>query len=647
MKKIIIFVLINLLVLGTIAQVKNNELNSYLVPVPRTIKVKNKLFQNVGGRIVCEGIAKSEQLYSITRKVQKSLKNIGVDLKITATKAKNESSLVVLVIDSAKVKNAQGYTLVITKHNIILTAHDVAGLYYAATTLNQITKYAQDNGKLPCLTVSDYPDFKRRGITVDVSRCKVPTKETLFKQIDLYASWKINEIQLYTEHTFKYQNHKTAWDDASPYTADDILEIDKYCRDRFIDLVPNQNSFGHMERWLKHKEYQYLAECPEIKDPEHFTLGIRRTVCAVDPKSKEFADELYSELLPNFSSEFVNIGGDEPYELGHGRSKEACDKQGKGRVYLSYLKKINNLVQSKGKNAQFWGDIIVKHPELIPELPQNITCMIWGYRANHPFKKQCPKFKKANIPFYVCPGTSSWRSIVGRSDNAIANQLNAAQNGLDNGAIGYLNTDWGDYGHWHYSFINYYSFIYGAALSWNIKANKDIDYNSLLNRYLYKEKSNKLAQLISELGLSNLQITAENNFNMAFYQMLRYCQDPIPSKRYKGLTIEKLQNTIKHINNTLLGLFSIYPQCDDSEIIIREFKNSAQLAIFSCRLGIAKLKVKNGMLENIPLNVKNVLLKELDSIINEHRTLWMARNRVGGLAESVDNLLKIKNAIAE
>lgn len=89
-----------------------------------------------------------------------------------------------------------------------------------------------------------------------------------------------------------------------------------------------------------------------------------------NPKSFKLISELYNELLPNFSSKYFNIGCDETMELGLGRSKTVCDKEGKGKVYLDYLKKLNAEVNKLGKTTQFWGDIIINHSELIPKLPK-------------------------------------------------------------------------------------------------------------------------------------------------------------------------------------------------------------------------------------------------------------------------------------
>ena len=98
---------------------------------------------------------------------------------------------------------------------------------------------------------------------LDISRCKVPTMDTLRGLVRLLARLRYNQLQLYTEHTFAFRDHETVWREASPLTAKEVQEIDQLCIENGIELVPNFNSFGHFERWLRHEPYKHLAECPE------------------------------------------------------------------------------------------------------------------------------------------------------------------------------------------------------------------------------------------------------------------------------------------------------------------------------------------------------------------------------------------------
>ncbi|MBM3290353.1 MAG: hypothetical protein FJY92_09400, partial [Candidatus Hydrogenedentes bacterium] len=163
------------------------------------------------------------------------------------------------VIDADRVPHAQGYDLTIAAARgrapiVRVTAHDDAGAFYAEQTLMQLEQQARAKGCVPLCRIVDWPDFPDRGVMLDVARCKVPKMKTLYELVDLFASWKYNQIQLYTEHTFAYRNHPTVWHDASPMTPAQVRDLDAYCRARYIQLVPNQNSFAHMGRWLMHPE---------------------------------------------------------------------------------------------------------------------------------------------------------------------------------------------------------------------------------------------------------------------------------------------------------------------------------------------------------------------------------------------------------
>jgi len=284
---------------------------------------------------------------------------------------------------------------------------------------------------------------------LDISRCRVPTQAHLLELVDLLAKLNYNQLQLYTEHTFQYQGHETVWQDSSALGSHDIQELDRYATQQGIELVPNQNSFGHFERWLKHPTYRdKYAECPDGY-PCPWGGAYRDIGATLQPNDASLAllRDLYDQLLPNFKSRNFNVGCDETFELGRGASKDICEKNGRLRVYLDFLLRIADDVKSRGYTMQFWGDIIHEAPELIGELPKDIIALEWGYEADHPFEARCGDFTKHCIPFVICPGTSTWRSVLGRTDNMITNIQRAAVVGKHTGAEGMLLTDWGDLGH--------------------------------------------------------------------------------------------------------------------------------------------------------------------------------------------------------
>ena len=147
----------------------------------------------------------------------------------------------------------QSYSLNNTEQGITLSAHTEDGFFYGLATLHQI--FTNSGLRLQCFKIKDQPDFECRAVMLDISRCKVPSMRTLFMIIDILSMLKINQVQLYIEHTFAFTNHRTVWKNSSPLTARQLSCLKDYCHERFIELVPNLNSFGHFERWLRHPDY--------------------------------------------------------------------------------------------------------------------------------------------------------------------------------------------------------------------------------------------------------------------------------------------------------------------------------------------------------------------------------------------------------
>jgi len=384
---------------------------------------------------------------------------------------------------------AQGYALSVSRDGIHIRHADAPGLRYARETLAQLR--SQADSSLPGLRIRDWPDFIVRGYMLDVSRDRVPTRATLEGLVDLLALVRINQLQLYTEHSFAYRDHETVWRDASPITPEDLRWLDALCGDRGVELVANQNCFGHMGRWLRHPDYRHRAEAP---DGWESRWGGHQSASVLAPTddNAEFALGLVRELMGHFRSRRVNIGCDETFELGLGRSREAVAARGRGRVYLEHLQRLLAGLHAEGCEVQFWGDIVRQHPELVSELPKDGTvALVWHYEAPMDaaaiagiparvraslaefgftpdslggFAGQVSVFAEANFPFWVCPGTSTWNALIGRLDNARANLRDAARVGRESGAGGFLITDWGDNGHLQPPAVSVPPLVYGAAL---------------------------------------------------------------------------------------------------------------------------------------------------------------------------------------
>ncbi|MFW5748299.1 MAG: glycoside hydrolase family 20 zincin-like fold domain-containing protein [Chloroflexota bacterium] len=539
----------------------------------------------------------------------------------------------------------QAYRLTIDADGVQISGGDAAGVFYGLTTLRQIILNV--GRTLPTLVIDDQPDMLQRGYMLDISRDRVPTRATLLQLIDELAALKYNQLQLYTEHTFAYPGHRMVWELADPLTSEDVLLLDQYCRQRHIELVPNQNSLGHMERWLKHAPYRHLAESPDgFIDPAGRKRG-PSTMAPLEPGSFDLMRGLYDVLLPHFASRRVNVGCDEPWDLGQGKSKDAVAARG-GRVYFEWLMKLYENLAARGCQMMFWGDIIINHPELIPELPGDILVMEWGYEANHPFEAHCRQYAEAEIPFYVCPGTSSWNALTGRAPNAVGNVRQAVRHGLDHGAQGMLLTDWGDNGHWQPYPASYTGIVAAAGMAWCFDRNQDPDLRAALDVLIYRDSAGIMGALTVDLGSIYQQIGPPHINGQVLAYALQWNKherdDRLKQVEEWGgaptdISPENLHRVIARINAIVAPLQRARMDRTDAALLQQEWAQAAALLQHGAKW--------LSLMQEAPDYSAGELLHDWETRIVQQRELWLARSRRGGLEDSMRRFDILRDAYRE
>jgi hexosaminidase len=516
----------------------------------------------------------------------------------------------------------QGYQLKIGRTGAEILGGDEAGLFYADMTLRQLSRLT--GGRLPQGTICDFPDFQVRGVMLDISRDKVPKLDNLFALISRLAEWKINHLQLYTEHTFAYQDHPDVHRCASPLTHDDIRAIDHFCRRHHVELAPNQNCLGHMGRWLKLDGYRDLALAPDgFVNP----FGMRLEPMSLDPSNPaafELVAGLLKELLPNFSSERVHIGLDEVWELEPQRIGEFAD-------WVLRLKKMNILQK---REVLIWGDMVTEHPQILERLKDSVTFVEWGYEADHPFAARAAALSAAGARFWLAPGTSSWLSLAGRWSNARENCLRAAEAGLAHGAEGYLVTDWGDQGHLQPQIFSEAAFAWAAALAWNLEGARTLDLAAALSQHVYLDPSGTFCSLMQALGDAYQLVTPRPLNCSGLVQHLYYPQLRLGTGVTRGLTRDELLATNESLLNLRSRISGLSSSRADKVQAIEELTWTTDLLIMLVDDAQARL-AGEGLLSSIPQTDRTTLRRRLEELIAQHERLWRIRNRPGGLADSL------------
>jgi hexosaminidase len=539
----------------------------------------------------------------------------------------------------------QGYRIAIhPEEGVTLAASEPSGFFYGRATLDQLRRVftpgpiaaradggsAQWTGAalLPVGTIEDWPDLEVRGVMLDVSRNKVPTLDTLFDLVDRLASWKLNHLQLYTEHTYAYSRHEEVWQDADPYDAEDMRRLADHCAERHVELVPNQNTLGHMERWLMHDRYAHLGiERGVVMGP--FGMPVpASTLDPANPGSLALVRELVEELASAIPASRFHVGLDEPWQLPRRRHAE----------WAGWAGALSAAPEMRGREVLVWGDLLATYPEMLGAVSESLTVCEWGYESNHPFDRRGEALATAGLRHWLCPGTSSWMSVLGRATNALDNCRSAATSAAGSGAAGLMVTDWGDFGHLQYPPVSDPGLAAAAAFSWCTASNEHLDakgVGSLLSLHSFTDTSGSIGDAVVALGDVHRILPTQLPNMSSLVANLYLPQLPAGRGITEFLEISHLEEVEAALDEAASLLARADPAGTHGRCSIPELRNSMSLVRLCCDdLRVRLESGERGSLAEVPEQARRALASRLADIVTEHRALWLTRNRHGGLDES-------------
>lgn len=294
------------------------------------------------------------------------------------------------------ITSPEGYVLSVNSDGVRIEALSGAGLFYGVQTLLQMAADAPEG--MTAVTVKDEPRFEYRGIMLDVSR-HFRSKEFVKRQIDLLSYYKINrlhlhltdaagwriEIKMYPRLTqFAAWRPQAVWKDwwngkreyceetdpraqGGYYTQDDIRELVAYAQKHYVTIIPEIEMPSHSE--------EVLTAYPELSCT-HVPYK-QSDFCIGNEKTFEFLENVLTEVMELFPSEYIHIGGDEA-----GKASWPNCKLCQARMKKEGLKDVNELqsysihrmerfLNSHGRKLLGWDEI------LDGGLAPNATVMSW------------------------------------------------------------------------------------------------------------------------------------------------------------------------------------------------------------------------------------------------------------------------------
>ena len=434
----------------------------HLIPKPREITAGD--LASIGKSVTISGAANDDDRFT-AKDLSDALKQRGVRVAAAAEVAfkiallRLETPTARRVLDDNKISfsddmKAEGYVLLATKNGAAIVAATGSGMFYGAQTLKQLIRTDGAAPRIQLAIIRDWPAMKYRGFHDDLSRGPVPTLEFQKREIRTFAAYKLNVYSPYYEHTLAYNSNPLISPPGGGMSHDDVRALVAYAKRFHIDIIPEQEAFGHLHHVLKYDLYAPLAET----DHGH-------VLAPNDPASLPLIKSWFAEIDSLFPSKFVHLGADETFELGMGRTKDRVSQNGLGQVYIDFLKQIESALRYTGKRFLFWGDIAQGSPDLVKSLPKDMLAVGWGYGPNPKAETLLRPFIDAGIETWVAPGVNGWSRVYPNNDVALKNIQAMARDGQRLGATGLLNTSWADDGE---AILNqqWYGILFGAAASW-------------------------------------------------------------------------------------------------------------------------------------------------------------------------------------
>jgi hexosaminidase len=348
----------------------------------------------------------------------------------------------------------EGYVIVSEGNRINVIGASAAGVFYGTQTTKQLIEGDGAAAQIHRATVRDWPAMRYRGFHDDLSRGPVPTLDFQKKQLRTLAAYKVNVFSPYFENTLEYLSNPLPAPPGGAITPAQIRELVAYAARYHIDVIPEQEAFGHLHHILKYELYSPLGETPH-----------GHVLAPGQPGSLPLIQQMFAEINALFPSGFIHLGADETFELGRGQTADRVRTEGIGAVYLDFLKQIEAALRPTGKRFLFWGDVAMNSPDLVKTLPKTLIPVAWNYNADSSFARFISPFRDAGMETWVAPGVSNWNRVY--PDNAIAlpNIQGFIRDGQRLGADGVINTSWDDDGEALFNQV-WYGTLFGAAASW-------------------------------------------------------------------------------------------------------------------------------------------------------------------------------------
>jgi hypothetical protein len=368
----------------------------------------------------------------------------------------------------------QGYTLRIDGMSVQIEAESAAGLFYGIHTFAQIL---DNHDRVPALEIRDWPDTAMRCMHFDF-RQTFSRKERLLDAIAAFARYKVNGLLIEYEDKFPFRNYAELTHPDYAFTVEELERMQRTAYDHFIEVIPLQQTFGHLEYVLRREPYKRLRE-------QEDSTG---EICPSKPESYALVTGLLREMIElHPQSRYIHLGCDEVYRLCVCPDCRAAYGGSKERTFIDFLNRLIAFTADHGKIPIFWHDMLDQCPvEELAKLDPRARVMIWLYNGRNideDATRLAQKFRAAGVEVMGAPAVRCWDERDDQNypnlPNRIDNIRQWVQTAERNELACLVGTNWTGafslgvpYGIFE---TTWYPMLFLADLSWNRRGNAQVE----------------------------------------------------------------------------------------------------------------------------------------------------------------------------
>ena len=291
--------------------------------------------------------------------------------------------------------------------------------------------------------------IKTLGVMLDCSRNGVHTVDFIKRYVDIISKMGYNMLQLYTEDTMEVENEPYFGHMRGRYTPDEIKEIDAYCIQKGVELVPCIQTLAHYTTLFRWEEYFKVHDTADI-------------LLIDEERTYELLDNIFSTISKNFTSKRINIGMDEAHMVGLGRYLDKHGYVNRFELLLKHLNKVCEIAQKYGFKPMMWVDMFFNFAfkaylldedvpdfsqDIIDKLPKNMQYIYWDYYSHNKerFDRAFKLTKQLGDTVYAS-GSWGWTGFIPHNEFGIDVLKYSMKSCEEYGVEEVFTTIWGDDG---------------------------------------------------------------------------------------------------------------------------------------------------------------------------------------------------------